>query len=846
MNSKYFNNSFSEEIWRITYKDHKDNDVTDTWYRVANAIASVEKTPELRKEWREKFYDMLEGFKVTPGGRITANAGAEWSGTTLANCFVLPNPTNPVDSLAGILEQLNYFTTTLKSEGGCGFDLKARPRSAFIEGIGVESPGSVKFLELFDKGSEIITSGSGSNSSNKRAKGKIRKGASLATLNINSPDIIEFITAKQTPGRLTKFNLSVTVTNEFMDRLINIISLKDNNQPYEHLDDWDLWFPDTTFEKYNSEWDGDYALWKAKGYPYIVYQTVSVLWLWDLIMKSTYNRAEPGVLFMDRANELNPFNYGEKIFATNPCGEQFLPAGGVCNLSSINLTQFISDDGKSFNYDKFIYYIHIAVRFLDNVNDYANTPLPEYKHAMVNKRRIGLGILGWGSLLIMLKIPFGSEKAKALQENIMTTLSHNIIKASVELAKEKGMFPLCDPEKQAEAKYYKNIGLSQYIIDDIKVHGIRNAVTTSIQPTGNNSVYLNNVSSGIEPLFMTEYIRTSIVPVPDHLKDSVPKFWEGVYEENDMFKWVKEGDDDILRGIDSSGTVYKIDRNRGFTKETLIEDYGVKWLKDRNDYNPLADYVVTSDKITGEQHLEDLKGFARFIDSSISKTVNIPNEYPYEDFKNLYIDAYKSGYIKGITTYRSGTMASVLSSTTTDNGKCPEEIILEDVKLPDSAPASVKILRAENRKWYLTCVYHPDDQRPIAFFAHTNSPEKTIQTHDAIERLINLARTKGIPDNHIETTLRKIQVDNNVSKICRAISLLLRHGVLIKNVVNEIDKIDNVFVGSFLFQIKKYLSSYIRNGEKVDEECNNCGSKNSMVYQDGCKTCSQCGNAKCG
>lgn len=332
-----FEDSFSEEIWGSTYKDHKDGDINDTLKRVAVAIASVETTDERKNEWADKFYDMLTGFKVVVGGRIMANAGTDWQGTTLMNCFVGPRKKHDVDSLEAIMFHLESQAQTLKSEGGWGENFSyLRPRGAFINGIGVESPGAIKYMELFDKSSEIITSGSGKKSSVKKAKGKIRKGAQMGVLDVWHPDIIEFITAKQQPGRLTKFNVSVNVSDEFMSRVQQINTLEKRVQTYheqkvplsaypellheiDSLDKWDLIFPDTTFKNYKKEWNGDIVAWKAKGYPVKVYNTVSVKWLWNLIMESTYNRAEPGVLFLDRANFFNPFNYGETIFATNPC-----------------------------------------------------------------------------------------------------------------------------------------------------------------------------------------------------------------------------------------------------------------------------------------------------------------------------------------------------------------------------------------------------------------------------------------------------------------------------------------------------------------------------------------------
>lgn len=328
-----FKDPFSEEVWRSTYKDHKDNTVEDTFKRVAKAIASAEETEEKKKEWEEKFYKLQENFAFLPGGRISSNAGTEWNGVTFANCFVGSLPSQNLDSIEGIYKVLVDQAKTLKSEGGWGMDFSwLRPRGSFIHGVGVESPGAVKFMELYDKSSEIVTAGSGRKSNHQKAKGKIRKGAMMASMSVTHPDIIEFITAKQTPGRLTKFNMSVNCTDEFMTRVYRISLLEKRlktqqlteeerqnaENAIEAFDPWELIFPVTTHPKYKTEWDGHIENWKKKGYPIEVHRIVSVRYLWNLIMESTYNRNEPGVMFLDRANYFNPLAYGENILSTNP------------------------------------------------------------------------------------------------------------------------------------------------------------------------------------------------------------------------------------------------------------------------------------------------------------------------------------------------------------------------------------------------------------------------------------------------------------------------------------------------------------------------------------------------
>jgi len=612
-------------------------------------------------------------------------------------------------------------------------------------------------------------------------------------------------------------------------------------------DEWDLIFPETTFKKYKKEWDGNIVAWKNKGYPVKVYNTISVKWLWNLIMESTYNRAEPGILFLDRANKFNPFYYGETIFATNPCGEQTLSPGNICCLGTLNLTQFVIDrtGTRALDYEGIATYVRRLIRFLDNVNSYSNAPLPEYIESMRTKRRIGCGVMGWGSALFMMKVRFGSPEALEIQEKMMKLYATVAYEASIDLAVEKGMFPLCEPLKHADGKFIKSLNLSPDYVEKLKTTGIRNSSLMSQQPNGTTSILANVVSGGIEPIFMPEYIRTVTVPrLPEDMVEFTPKYFEGEWKETSVFKFAQEGGDDILKGV-YNGIVYKIDKSRGLVKEVLCEDYGVRWLKARGEWDPTADYAVTTTQLTVDDHVNDLEGFARWTDSACSKTVNIPHEYPFEGFKNLYLDVYNTEFIKGFTTYRAGTMTSVLSAKEEKHTDASEEIILDDVKLPDSLPATMKRLRADGKKWYVTVIMDEQQTRPIAFFVHTNHHEKNVTTNNAVELLIKLARDKGIPEAYIADIEQKIMSDNNASKIARAISLNLRHGVMIKNIVRALDNATEVYVGTFLFVIRKYLSTFIKDGEDVEGVvCEECGGK--VIYQEGCYKCINCGSSKCG
>lgn len=822
-----FEDSLSYQVWYDTYKDPKDENIQDTWRRIAKRVASVEKDKEF---WEDQFYDLLTDFKVTVGGRIYANAGGSFEEkTTSINCFVAPREANDLDSIEGIYRTLLEQTLTLKAEGGYGNNFSfIRPRGAFIHGIGVESPGAVKYMELFNKSSDVITAGSGK--ANKKGKNKIRKGAQMGIIDCWHPDIEEFIRAKQSEGRLDKFNISVGCYDDFMDLISEIETRKSNNKDYSDIDKWDLIFPDTTFKKYKKEWDGNIYKWKSNGYPIIVYKTIKASELWESIMQSTYNRNDPGVIFISKANLTHCWNYDDNgyIYACNPCGEQLLPKSGVCNLLSLNLTQFINKNGSSFDLDKVEKYTKIAVRFADNINDISNTPLPQYQESLVKRRRIGLGILGWGSSLYLLKTKFASNKASKLKNEVMKCITHTATKASVNLAEEKGMFTGCDPELHTKNIFWKNIELPKSILDKMKKVGIRNSALFSIQPTGNTSILANIVSGGLEPVFLQEYIRTVIVnSVPEELVDKCPKYWEGDYNPNNYFKLIKEGNDDVLR-YDHNGTIYKIDKNRGLTKEVLCEDYGVRKLKSEGTWNPNADWACTAMSLSVKEHLKDLIEFGRWLDSSASKTINCPQDYPYEDFKTLYLDAYKSGVLKGITTYRAGTMASVLSE------KSQKHSENDAAKRPQELPCDVYHI-SRNKQPYIILVGLLDG-KPYEVFAISNNND-TVDNKVKKGKIIKLKRSKYRAEFEDDTELSPISAftDNEEDVITRLVSTALRHNTPIEFIQHQLEKTEGD-LNSLAKCISRALKKYIADGTAISgENCPECGGK--LIRVEGCRKC---------
>lgn len=829
-----FVDEFSKEIYEQTYK-YGDEDINGTQLRVAKDLASIEKDTE---HWTQEFLWALEDFKFVPGGRITSNAGTGLKGTTYINCFVDGFMGEDQDSMEGILDALRRQALILKSEGGYGFCADVmRPRGSFIGGIGNESPGAVRMLDMWDTQSAVITEGSGNKTKKKKAKVKIRKGAQMVTMSVWHPDVEEYIVSKQTPGRLTKFNMSVLITDEFMDAV-------KNNQP------WNLEFPD--YEKhsdeYKKEWDGNIKKWKALGYSTVVYKTYeNANQLWDMIMTSTYTRNEPGVLFSDTMNKLNNLYYCEYINATNPCGEQILPIGGVCLLGSINLTQFVDFDKKDWDYNKLGKLIPIAVRLMDNVNDKTYVPLPTQKEGLKNKRRIGLGFLGYGSALMMLKVRYGSEEALNLTEKLMTFLANKAYQSSALIASEKGAFPLYDEEKYLNSNFIKE-SLSQETKDMIRKYGIRNSHLLSIQPTGNSSVFANNVSGGLEPLFMPQYVRTTIMPyAPEGLDRPKNIDWENkTYDSTTTWTWIKEGDENLL-STEFNGYVWKVDKSRGLLRESWVKDYAVRFLETKNEWDSKAPWAATTTELTIDEHVKTMAIMAKYIDSAMSKTVNLPNEYPYEDFKRLYTELYNTGVVKGGTTYRAGTMTVVLSDKSSSDNKSSDENKVPKTtapKRPKTLSCDIHHLTVSGDKWIVLVGLLGEDPYEIFAFKKKNINLSEKFKHGKLSKI-----RKGKYDLELDgftlEDLKELFESDEQEALTRMISTSLRHGADINFIYEQLMKSEGTIV-SFSKAIARTLKKYLKDENFSNIACESCGSPDGMTMQEGCYKCKDCGYSKCG
>lgn len=830
--SQIFKQRLPKEVWEQTYKWETDNTITDTFRREAVAFASNEKD---FKVWEPQYFDVLSNMRYVPGGRIISNAGTGLAGTSWINCFVSGFKGKDRDSIKGIYAELTRQARILKSEGGYGFCVNTlRPYGAYIKGIGSESPGAVAMLDLWDTSSAVITSGTSAKKNKGKGKNKIRKGAMMVTMSVWHPDIEEYIIAKQRPGKLSKFNMSVLVHDGFMDAV-------------EKHSPWSLEFPVTDHENYEDEWDGNLYTWKAKGYPTKVAKTYEdANELWDLITASTYSRNEPGIIFIDRVNKLNNLYYCEEISATNPCGEQPLPPDASCNLGSINLTQYILADRSGFDYAKLEKDIPIILRMQDAVNELTNFPLEEQKEQALLKRRVGVGYMGYGSALYMLKLAYGSEKALKDTEELCSFVTNKLYQASALMAKEKGCsFPSFDKEKYLKSNFVLQ-ALTPETQAMIEKYGIWNSHITTVAPTGNTGIFANLVSGGLEPVISHLYTRTLMVPEkPESLELPININWDiESCEKQEDWIWMKEGDESMLKKV-FNDTTYKMDRTRGLTKEEDVFDYAVlelgdEFWKDKHEAEQagVGFYGKTIFDLKVEDHLSTMAVFAKYVDSAISKTINVPNDYPYEDFKNVYTQAYHTGTIKGITTYRWGTMTSVISvkedKKESEDGRPTKVVINHAPKRPEVLPCDIHSTQIKGKKYHV--VVGTLDGYPFEIFAGETSikfPEKGLIRKAGSKKYV--LECEGLEPMNILDTFGE-----NGSY---GYSKMLQHGVPLWSIIDMCDKmLENVL--GFNKAMGRIIKKYIKSDDVKFFKCGECGST-EMFFQEGCILCRNCGYSKC-
>ena len=755
-----FDTPIAAQIWDMKYRLKAadgtpiDATVEDSWRRVARALAAVEARPE---DWEGRFYDALAGFRFLPAGRILAGAGTGRS-VTLFNCFVMG--TIP-DSLEGIFQALKEAALTMQQGGGIGYDFSTlRPKGAPVHGVSADASGPLSFMDVWDAMCRTIMS-AGS-----------RRGAMMATMRCDHPDIEDFIAAKQDPARLRMFNLSVLVSDAFMAAV-------------EADGPWDLAFGGRVF------------------------RTLPARDLWHRIMRATYDYAEPGVIFIDRINAMNNLGYAEVIAATNPCGEQPLPPYGACLLGSVNLARLVENPFTpqgAIPAEGLDDLVRVAVRMMDNTIDASRFPLPQQAAEAAAKRRVGLGVTGLADALMMLGLRYGSAEAVAQTEGWMQAIARAAYLASADLAAEKGAFPLFEAEAFLASGFMA--GMDPEVRDAVADKGIRNALLTSVAPTGTISLYAGNVSSGIEPVFAASYSRK----------------------------------------------VLQADGTR--TEEEVVDHAVALWRAAGNDGLPPA--YVDAQSLPPEAHVAMQAAAQRWVDSSISKTINLPADISFADFEGVYRAAWDAG-CKGCTTYRpnavTGSVLSVGAAPNAAPGTPPAPVPALSVPLerpPSLEGATYKL------KWpgsehaiYITVndIVEAGRRRPFEVFINSKNTEHYAWTV-ALTRMISAVFRRGGDVSFVVEELKAVfdprggawMAGRYVPSILAAIGgVIERHMIVIGFLSGE---------GLGLKTDPHALPEASEEGVHAGPPppgpaCPNCGLS-GMRMVEGCLTCPHCGHSACG
>ena len=764
----YEGDSLGADILKNKYLAPWESHPYELWERQAKALASVEKTKKLQETWEKKFYSILENFKFTPGGRIMHGAGREDITTTLNNCYVVGIEK---DSINAIYKTIKEEGRTYKFGGGCGHDLSVlRPSGDAINGTGGESCGPVGFMNLFSENTNTIAQHG-------------RRGANMQTLRIDHPDIEKFIAIKTDDINMVKYsNISVLLTHDFMEAV-------ENNKEFD------------------LKWGGT------------VYRTINAKELWGKIISHAHSSAEPGLLFWDTMTDYHNAEYCSPLVSTNPCAEQPLPDGGCCNLGALNLERFVDNDG-NFMIDEFKDTVGIATRFLDNVIDYNldRHALESQKQNAINDRRVGLGILGLGDMLVRMGIKYDSEDALQTVDQIMQIFRDTAYETSVDLAKEKEAFPHFDWTGLRKSKFIKN--LPRHLKDKIRENGIRNSTVLTVAPTGSGGI-VARVTSGIEPIFATSYKRR--------------------VKKNDGF-------------------------GREFNEYKVFHPIIERLFGGDDD---LPDYVVTAHNIDPYFRVKMQGVIQKYIDSSISSTVNLKAEVEEDTVADIYMTAYKAG-LKGITVYREGSREGILITDEKEKkdtlealagAKKTSNVTDRTEKRPRIRPnttiGSTRRIRTGEGTLYIT-INEDENGLCEVFTTIGKAGGNAAAQSEAISRLISLALRSGVDPNAIIKQLKGISGPNPTWEDGRLIlSTPDAIGKSLDDYLNENPESRTNGVSDFEDEDNRKSPITMATTEEVTKHnkkvtdytfknistCPDCGS--SVMHEAGCVTCPGCGFSKC-
>jgi ribonucleoside-diphosphate reductase alpha chain len=779
----------SQDVLREKYLKTGESSEVDLLRRVARALASVEAEP-LRAEWQQKFFDNLQAGAIG-AGRIMSAAGTDLQ-ATLINCFVQPVGDaiqgRDDEGFPGIYEALREAAETMRRGGGVGYDFsRIRPRGAEVRATASQASGPCSYMDVFDHSCSTVESAGA------------RRGAQMGVLRIDHPDVLEFITAKRTPGRWNNFNVSVAVSDEFIGTL-------------QAGGDWALVHkakPGGSLIAQGAHLRSD-GLW--------VYRTLPAQQLWDTVMRSAYDFAEPGILFVDTINRENNLRYAEGITATNPCGEQPLPPYGCCDLGPIILTRFVRHafgfgGTPQFDFDAFARAVAVQVRALDNVLELTFWPLDQQRKESAAKRRIGVGFTGLGNALAMLRSRYDAAEGRELAARIARCMRDAAYAASVELAREKGAFPLFDADKYLEAGTFAS-RLDEPLKSLVRQHGIRNSHLLSIAPTGTVSLaFADNASNGIEPPFSWTYRRKK-----------------------------RESD--------------------GSTTEYDVEDHAWRLYRSLGgDTTKLPPYFVSALEMPAAGHLAMMEAVQPFVDTAISKTVNVPADYPYGDFQGLYLEAWRAG-LKGLATYRpNDILGSVLSATPETSERPPEverrkadpmRAVIEKRpkgQLPAVAEKVEYWTQQGRQTLYIVVSFMPVEdgrERAVEFFMPVGQSGESQQWITSSMRMLSLAARGGFLERAL-ADMRKVAWDRGP----------VRLGSYTKADGGQVPLWHDSEVAAIAYAIQNIIGR--RNGEPVPQlatpsatatatppamagaKCPECGA-HAMIRKDGCDFCTQCGH----